>query len=117
MAQKSAVPLILGLGAAALIFMPKKKKKSPTNGGGEDSLDPGPLPDENAEQVVNSGTQGGWSWRVRHVPVTINGETFDGYWGEARKGSAFSWQKAHPTPAKSEPAARGYALEYIIDQP
>lgn len=76
---KSALPLIIGVGAAALILMPKKKKKAPSNGGTGNG-DP---------RVVDSGTrQSGWSWQVLKESQTGFG---DRYFGEISAPNSGEW--------------------------
>lgn len=102
-----ALPLFAAA-AAALFLIPKKRKgtgpkvKSPENG-------------DDDPNITLSGTQSGWSWRVRRVPSQPG--FADLYFGEIKSPSPESiWIAAHDKGRSNPTEAKLLAWERIADE-
>lgn len=111
MAGKSALPLIIGAGAAAFLLMPKKKRAPSTkegNGtnGDEAKKDP---------NIVMEGVKADWGWRVRKQPGQPG--FGDLYFGEVKApGAALTWTLAHEDGRSKPDEAKLLAWERIAHE-
>jgi len=108
---KSALPLIVGAGAAVFLLMPKKKKtpvvKKNGNGNGN-----GTKTDPN---IVMSGTKSEWGWRVRKEPGQPG--FADRYFGEVKDpAAALTWETVHDTGRSKPDEAKLLAWERIAQE-
>lgn len=95
----NALPLIVGLGAAAFILSKKPKKASKTAQ---------PAVEDESIKVVKSGSTRGWSWRVRQIPGAVL------FIGEIQAPDSDEWVKVHQDGKANSEQARLLALEAIF---